>query len=490
MNLNEREILARTLQAEAGNQGLGGMIAAGSVIMNRVGSGGFGSNVRDVILAPGQFSAWNSVTGYAGGEQGQDMGFTPSAEAYKAADTLLSGQYEDITGGATHYYNPDISQPSWGMGSGGDWKRIGQHVFGKADAGKSSKTGAATMDRPTAQQMQQQPQQGGLMGFLRDPRRREALLSMDRSGLLEGMRQRATADVARQQEQEAMAAEEAKAQQQRAAAMQQQQQVTNRTLQVLAQRAEGGDQLAAQVLAAIQSGAMDPKSGMKLYLEKSTEAPDETFTTLTGAQLNEQLGLNLDPEQLYNRSSDGKITQVGGGGVTIEGDKGTDKFAELDAKALSEAFNVGATAKGSLNKINRLASLISNIDTGTGANLKLVAGRFGIETEGLDDLQAADALISQLVPAQRPAGSGPMSDEDLKLFKQSLPQIINQPGGNAIIIQTLRGIAEYDATGANIVQMYRTGEISKAEAFQRLLDRPDPFASQVDASTYLPNNGG
>ena len=63
MNLNEREILARTLQAEAGNQGLGGMIAAGSVIMNRVGSGGFGSNVRDVILAPGQFSAWNSVTG-------------------------------------------------------------------------------------------------------------------------------------------------------------------------------------------------------------------------------------------------------------------------------------------------------------------------------------------------------------------------------------------------------------------------------------------
>ena len=112
MALNDRELLARTLQAEAGNQGFGGMIAAGSVIMNRLGSNG---SLRNVILKPGQFSAWNSVTGYAGGEQGQNMDFTPSAEAYKAADALLSGNYQDPTGGATHYYNPSISTPSWGQ---------------------------------------------------------------------------------------------------------------------------------------------------------------------------------------------------------------------------------------------------------------------------------------------------------------------------------------------------------------------------------------
>jgi hypothetical protein len=486
MNLNDRELLARTLQAEAGNQGLGGMIAAGSVIMNRVG-GGYGSNVRDVILAPGQFSAWNSLTGYAGGEQGQNMDFTPSAEAYKAADTLLSGQYEDITGGATHYYNPAISQPSWGQG--GNWKRIGDHVFGKADAGRQKGTQAMNRQQPSAQQMQQmqqQPQQGGLMGFLRNPRTREALLSMDQSGMFEGLRQRATADVQVQQEQEALAAEEAKAQKQRSAALQQQQQVTNRTMQVLAQRAEAGDALAGQVLAAIQSGAMDPAAGMKLYLEQSTKAPKETFTSVSGAQLNEQRGTNLDPEKMYNVSSSGKITQVGGGGVTIEGDPGVDEFAKQDAKTLSETFSTGVTASSNLNKINRLASLLGNIETGSAANLKLIAGRFGIETEGLDEIQAVDALISQLVPAQRPAGSGPMSDEDLKLFKQSLPQIINQPGGNKIIVETLRGIAQYDAMGAQIVQRYRTGEISEAQAFQQLMDRPDPFGAQIDASTYLP----
>tara|TARA_R110002153_G_scaffold59161_2_gene161702 strand:- start:2025 stop:3536 length:1512 start_codon:yes stop_codon:yes gene_type:complete len=137
MNINDRELLARTLQAEAGNQGYDGMLAAGSVIMNRANATGYGDGMRGVILKPGQFSAWNSSTGYAGGEQGQDMAnMRASGEAYKAADALISGTYDDATGGATHYYNPAISQPKWGQKAGDEWKRIGDHVFGFADAGK------------------------------------------------------------------------------------------------------------------------------------------------------------------------------------------------------------------------------------------------------------------------------------------------------------------------------------------------------------------
>jgi flagellar protein FlgJ len=68
-----------------------------------------------------------------------------------------------------------------------------------------------------------------------------------------------------------------------------------------------------------------------------------------------------------------------------------------------------------------------------------------------------------------------MSDSDLALFKQSLPRIINQPGGNAAIIQTMRAIAEYDAAGAGIVQLLRAGEIDRAEAFKRLQSRPNPL---------------
>ena len=56
-------------------------------------------------------------------------------------------------------------------------------------------------EQPTAIQMQQmQRQPRGLMGFLRDPRVRQTLASMDRSGMFQGVAEQATRDVARQQE--------------------------------------------------------------------------------------------------------------------------------------------------------------------------------------------------------------------------------------------------------------------------------------------------
>ena len=122
------------------------------------------------------------------------------------------------------------------------------------------------------------------------------------------------------------------------------------------------------------------------------------------------------------------------------------------------------------------------------ANLKQIAGNFGIPTEGLDDIQAAAALINSLVPAQRPPGSGPMSDADLDLFKKSLPRIINQPGGNQIILNTMRGIAQYDAMGSDIVQRFRAGTISKVDAFKELNNRPDPFANFAAPSAPSPTD--
>ena len=224
MELTQRDLLAKTLQAEAGNQSYNGLVAVGSVIMNRLAGG---SDLGQVILKPGQFSAWNSVTGYAGGEQGQDMDFTPSARSYEVADALLSGNYEDPTGGATHYYNPSLADPVWGASGGGEWQTIGSHIFGKANKAGSKSIpnngtmtesleakifgGAIEMDgqstgrdmqQPSAiqmQKMQQQQGSGGLMGFLRDPRTREAFASMDVSGRLGGIQQRAAADVERQQ---------------------------------------------------------------------------------------------------------------------------------------------------------------------------------------------------------------------------------------------------------------------------------------------------
>jgi len=186
------------------------------------------------------------------------------------------------------------------------------------------------------------------------------------------------------------------------------------------------------------------------------------------------------------------LQKAGATSVTVggEGAEAFDKeFGKLDAKALSDVAKVGATASRSLAQIGRLEALLSNIDSGMGASIQQFAGSFGIQTDGLDDIQAADALISALVPAQRPEGSGPMSDEDLKLFKRSLPSIINTPGGNQIIINTMRGLAEYDAEGARIVQRLRKKEITQAEAFEFLNSRPDPFAAFKAPTGPAPTGG-
>jgi hypothetical protein len=137
MTPQEREILAKTIMAEAGGEGYLGMLAAGAVMDNRRKAGGYGDGFEGVIMKPGQFSAWNGVTGYAGGEGGLNMaGMRPSEDAYRAADAILSGQYSDPTGGATHYYNPSVANPKWGTRSGGEWTKIGNHIFGFADAGR------------------------------------------------------------------------------------------------------------------------------------------------------------------------------------------------------------------------------------------------------------------------------------------------------------------------------------------------------------------
>lgn len=135
-SMDDRELLAKTLMAEAGAEGYEGLLAAGAVIANRVNNpkGTYGTGLRGVIMKPGQFSAWNSVTGYAKGKGGLNMDrISPSEAAYRAADAIMQGQYQDPTGGATHYYNPDYASPVWGQTAEEPWQKIGNHVFGWGD---------------------------------------------------------------------------------------------------------------------------------------------------------------------------------------------------------------------------------------------------------------------------------------------------------------------------------------------------------------------
>jgi hypothetical protein len=152
-------------------------------------------------------------------------------------------------------------------------------------------------------------------------------------------------------------------------------------------------------------------------------------------------------------------------------------LGQAQGKMFDSLISDGLQARSDTATVERLDQLLSAQPTGGAAALKVAAGDFGLDVEGLDELQAARALINKLVPAQRAAGSGPMSDADLELFKQSLPRIINQPGGNKLVIDTLRGINHYRVEQGKIASQYAGGIITAQEAREQLYALENPLSS-------------
>jgi len=138
-DMTELEILARTIEKEAEGESKKGKLAVGATIKNRVDKQSWmGKDIKSVILKRGQFSPWNSYTNYAEGRQGKDMlgeSAKPSKDSYEAAKKILSGDYIDPTGGATHFVNPKEKEDvSWYEPFVQNKPlKIGNHQFGSPD---------------------------------------------------------------------------------------------------------------------------------------------------------------------------------------------------------------------------------------------------------------------------------------------------------------------------------------------------------------------
>ena len=256
-------------------------------------------------------------------------------------------------------------------------------------------------------------------------------------------------------------------------------QTANRTAAWL--RAQGREDLAS----AVEQGVLGGKDAASLFY---TPTENKQYTTMTGEQVAAKFGVQpgqggVEAGALYNVSPTGQITKVGGAGTSVNvdlGEKGAQKFEEQfasgDAKTIGDVYAAGLTAQRNLGRLDELEARLANAPTGAAGAIKGMLGEFGINTEGLDDIQAATALINSMVPELRQPGSGPMTDADLAQFKQSFLRIINQPGGNATIINAMKKIALYDAEGAKIVQDLRTGAIDRGTAFRMLMERQHPLA--------------
>jgi len=128
-------LIAATVLMEAGNQSFEGKVAVAWVIMNRD-AWSQSPGVDDVILAPWQFSAWNTDNRARASLQ-DTMRNQPAlwSECMKAAAAALWAFVPDPTHGAVMYLNPVVTRKLRG-GTLPDWYDaakvtavIGDHEF-------------------------------------------------------------------------------------------------------------------------------------------------------------------------------------------------------------------------------------------------------------------------------------------------------------------------------------------------------------------------
>lgn len=144
------------------------------------------------------------------------------------------------------------------------------------------------------------------------------------------------------------------------------------------------------------------------------------------------------------------------------------EFAKQTGAALAKRFDALATdgddAAQSVPLLGELRRLGGRIDTGAAASVKAFLGRVGFKTEGISDIEAFKTLINRLTPQQRLPGSGATSDFDAKMFQESLPQLMNTPQGNTLILDTMEALAQNRMARGEIAMRVQIGELTPKEA--------------------------
>lgn len=102
-NMGERECLMRAMYFESNRSSREGMLAVGTVVMNRVGHSGFPNSVCEVVGAPGQFAA---------GVLTRPMTEPrPVVLAGSVADAVLAGQRHPSLHTAKFFHQAGLSFP-------------------------------------------------------------------------------------------------------------------------------------------------------------------------------------------------------------------------------------------------------------------------------------------------------------------------------------------------------------------------------------------
>jgi flagellar protein FlgJ len=152
------------------------------------------------------------------------------------------------------------------------------------------------------------------------------------------------------------------------------------------------------------------------------------------------------------------------------------EVAKSQAKEFGEMAGELPNAKTDIANIKSLRAQLERLPGGFLGNAQAAAVRLGIKIgPNASAVEAADAILARLTPAQRQGMPGAASDRDVAMFRAALPSLGQTKEGQRIIMDTMEGLAQYKLAQAEIAQQARLGKIKPEQAMERLSTIPDPF---------------
>ena len=192
----------------------------------------------------------------------------------------------------------------------------------------------------------------------------------------------------------------------------------------------------------------DTKGGLTMYNKAGS------ITQKTGAELGGEAA-GYDPKKTYNVDTlTGKISGVGGGGVSVnvEGDK--SKLFDVSYKYIADnrdAFvQEGIQAQNSLQAFGRMSRALDFTDTGKEEQnrqaIRTMLDGFGlsglIDEDAYANAAAFNAAANALVAEELRANKGPQTDFDARFAQTYIPGLGNPKEANREILKYGRSTAQ------------------------------------------------
>jgi hypothetical protein len=184
--------------------------------------------------------------------------------------------------------------------------------------------------------------------------------------------------------------------------------------------------------------------------------------------------------------------------ITNQSEKAEDKLrGEGIAKFLNKEADEAPKAAQRAADLQQLSQIISVTDTGFGTPGRVVLDR-AAQFLGLSDGTLASkadgitAIVNRIAPTLREAGSGTVSDADLRGFLASLPSLTSTPGGNELILSTIKRAADLSVARSQIAAEWQRGAIKGSDARARIadIDKQSIYASDDERKLVQKLSGG